>query len=225
MPNTEPHTPLDNAATRPPLLWPEKNLNLWQRLRQKHAPLALFAREILTNPRNMGAACPSSARLARVMAAQVPLHDSGLVLELGAGTGVVTQALLQRGIAPERLVSIEISTSLAQHLHSRFPAIRVIHGDAGQLHKLIGEDYAHITTIVSSLPLRSLPLPVVEAISRQLQPLLQQGAALVQFTYDLRKRPLTYLHLHAMPELRRTNSQIVWRNLPPARVDVFRLHS
>jgi phosphatidylethanolamine/phosphatidyl-N-methylethanolamine N-methyltransferase len=220
----DPYSSSENSVSRPSSVWPETRKNLWQRLRQKHAPLALFAREILTNPRNMGAACPSSHRLARVMAAQVPLHDPGLVLELGAGTGVVTLALLQRGIAPERLISVEISASLAQHLHLRFPDIRVIHGDASHLHKLMGdEDYPRITTIVSSLPLRSLPVSVVEGISRQLQPLLMQGASLVQFTYDLRKRPLTHLHLHAAPELSRIASHIVWRNLPPARVDVFRI--
>lgn len=186
------------------------------------SPLAIFTRELLTNPRAVGAACPSSVQLARAMARHVDPDTQGLVLELGAGTGRVTEALLARGIAPERLIVVERSEKLVHHLHKRFPQLRVIEGDACQLKKLLGKDFQHISHVVSSLPLRSLPRPVVHGITAQLDRLLLQDAVLIQFTYDLSGKGLVRLGNTPAKRFIRVSSQIIWQNLPPARVDVFR---
>src|SRR5512140_2185301 len=75
--------------------------------RQKiHAPW-LFARELISQPSAVGAIWPSSGRLARSVASLVPNRGRGLVVELGGGTGAMTHALLQKGIAPERLMVVE----------------------------------------------------------------------------------------------------------------------
>lgn len=208
----------------PPQYHGGNNTKFWHKkfAQVRQTPLALFAREILNNPRTVGAALPSSDRLARAMASQVPEHDSKLVLELGAGTGVITHALSQR-ISASRIISIEVSAHMALHLQQRFPHIQVVHGDACHLQNLLGEHYDRIGTIVSGLPFRSLPRSVVHGISTQLHPLLAQGASLVQFTYDLRGRPIPHLEARTGLQLRRVNSQIVWRNFPPARVDVFQV--
>lgn len=179
--------------------------------------LALFTREILANPRAMGAACPSTPALASRMAARVPLERTGLVLELGGGTGAVTAALLKRGVPATRLVVIERSPTLAHHLRQRFPKLRVIQGDASQLEQLLDADRGlEIGSIVSSLPLRSLHPTVTRAISEQLESLLPPGGLLIQYTYDLRGTPPRLL-----PQFRLLSSRIVWGNLPPARIEVL----
>jgi phospholipid N-methyltransferase len=176
----------------------------------------IFAREILRNPRAIGAALPSSPRLAKAMAAEVPLDAPGLVVELGAGTGIVTEALLRRGLPPDKLVVVELSPGLAAHLRRRFPHLRIIEGDAAHLHTLLGADFHNISTVVSSLPLRSLPGNVVYRIVRQFERGLRNGGTLVQFTYDPRGA-------HRMIEhFRQVSSRTVWQNVPPAKVLVFR---
>ncbi len=183
------------------------------------ASLALFTREIWANPRAMGAACPSTPALASSMASRVPLDREGLVVELGGGTGAVTMALLKHGVPSWKLVVIERSPILANHLRQRFPQLRVIQGDAAQLAHLLEHDRVRsggIGSIVSSLPLRSLPPAVTRAISQQFETLLLPGHPLIQYTYDLRGTQLRLL-----PRFRRLSSQTVWRNLPPARVEVF----
>lgn len=181
------------------------------------ASLALFTREIWANPRAMGAACPSAPALASCMASRVPLDRDGLVVELGGGTGAVTAALLKRGVPPWKLVVIERSPTLANHLRQRFPQLRVVQGDAAQLAQLLGHDRSRgVGGIVSSLPLRSLPPAVTRAVSHQFETLLDAGGLLVQYTYDLRGT-----HPHLLPHFRRRSSKIVWSNLPPARVEVF----
>lgn len=172
----------------------------------------LFARELLNQPAAVGAVWPSSSQLARRMAARVPRHGEGLVVELGGGTGAVTQALLQREIAPERLLVIERSPVFVRHLRARFPSVTVLQGNAAELADLLPPG-SHVDAIVSSLPLRSLPPQDAAAIVAQWRALLAAGATVVQFTYVLRGTG----HLPPPGFLERA-SDIVWANLPPARV-------
>jgi phosphatidylethanolamine/phosphatidyl-N-methylethanolamine N-methyltransferase len=179
-----------------------------------------FFRELITNPSGVGAACPSSPGLAKCMASFVPLRQASYVLEMGAGTGAVTQALLQRGIPPQQLIALERSPSMAVHLQEVFKGLRVVQGDATEfrqlLHHHLGERQPTVSAIVSSLPFRSLPRPVVRAIVEEIHELMSPETLFIQFTYDL--RPIPYAPFH---RFERVASKIIWLNLPPARVDVF----
>jgi phospholipid N-methyltransferase len=175
----------------------------------------VFAREMLSQPAAVGAIWPSSCRLARSLASRVPLHGEGLVVELGGGTGAVTRALLQRGIAPGRLVVIERSAAFVRHLRARFPGTVVVQGDAAELEELLPPG-SRIDAIVSSLPLRSLPAKKAAAVVAQWRALVADGGIVVQFTYDLGGSE--YQPLQGF--LQRW-SHIVWANLPPARVQVL----
>ena len=89
-----------------------------------------FLGGLFENPRGVRAPTPSSAFLSAAIADELDLERAGLVIELGAGTGVVTQALLNRGIAAERLLVIESTPAFVKILRQRFPNVRVIEGDA-----------------------------------------------------------------------------------------------
>lgn len=178
--------------------------------------ITLFIREIAHNPGAMGAAWPSSKHLANSVAAETPT-DSGLVIELGAGTGVVTEALLERGIKAKDLIAIERSPALAQHLRHRFNQLTVIQGDAQDLYKLLGSNHPPIGTIVSGLPLRSLPGDLVKEIGYELDKVMPKGSLFVQFTYCFHLKPKA-----PSPSLKWIRSKYIWRNLPPARIDLFR---
>lgn len=178
--------------------------------------LTLFLREIATNPRTMGAAWPSSDHLTKSVALQVPL-STGQVIELGGGTGVVTAALLERGIPSKQLLVVERAPALAQHLKKRFPNLTILEGDARNLEHLLSANHHPINTVVSSLPLRSLPARVVSEIGVQLEKVLSNNALYIQFTYTFYRKPSP-----PSPHLRWIYSKYIWRNFPPARIDVFR---
>lgn len=183
---------------------------------RKSSALWVFIREFVSAPTAVGAVWPSSRRLAKHLAAQVSLPSRGLVIELGAGTGVVTQALLERGVSPEKLVVVERAPAFVGYLRARFPSIRVILGDASLLGSLLPPGEL-VDAIVSSLPLRTLPSTDAAAIVRQWRRILPPEGNAIQFTYDLLRRhdqPIEGLAVHA--------SRIVWRNVPPARVLTFR---
>lgn len=180
------------------------------------SPLVLFTREILNNPRSVGAACPSSRQLAHAVAEAIPLTPQGLVVELGAGTGIVTEALLKKGLAAERLVAIERSLALAEYLRRRLPHSRVIGGDALHLSELLAKESQPVSVIICSLPFRTLPPAVVSGIVHQIDNSLPKNGFYVQFTYNL-SGSAGFLPSHFKP----VRSRIVWNNLPPARINVY----
>ena len=175
-------------------------------------PSWLFFTELLKNPGAIGAVWPSSKALAYAMARQLPVAGEGLIVELGAGTGSVTEALLESGIEPERLLIVERSAAFVRHLRNRYPAIKVVQGDATQLHALIPSN-AVVDAIVSSLPLRSLATTEVSAVVGQWHRVLKAEGIVVQFTYNL--RGLIKRNLNGFMEQKKC---VVWKNIPPARV-------
>jgi phosphatidylethanolamine/phosphatidyl-N-methylethanolamine N-methyltransferase len=173
----------------------------------------VFARSLLRNPLAVGALAPSSPRLSNLIASRVNSSSSS-VLELGAGTGSITGALLKQGIEPERLFLIERDPLLVAYLQDRFPRVRVRCGDAVHAsHILSSESVGQVKTVVSSLPIRNLAphdqIATVRAILKALAP----GGQLIQFTYAARcPIPARSLGLNAERVGR------VWMNLPPAAV-------
>ena len=159
---------------------------------------------------------PSSKRLAQEIAAHVPLDGNGIIIELGAGTGVVTDALLKLGISPARIIAIESVPQLASKLHLHYPAIKVINANAMQLENLLDRTLP-ISAIVSSLPLRSLPKQTTQAILAQIVKILPNNAPYIQYTYSYRKNNFDALNQHCQLK----HSKRIWLNIPPARVDVF----
>lgn len=178
--------------------------------------LTLFLKEIAANPSAMGAACPSSKRLTEYIANQVPVQ-SKTILELGAGTGAVTAALLDHGIQHQQLIVIERSASLAQHLREQFPQVLTIQGDAAHLTDFLPAERLPADVVVSSLPLRSLPNDLVKEIGIQLEKILKPGALFIQYTYGLHRKPTP-----PCAKLKWLHSKYIWLNVPPARVEVFR---
>lgn len=181
-----------------------------------HSGLLLFLRELFANPAKMGAAWPSSNVLARIIAAQIAVEKTQVIVELGSGTGVITAGLLKHGIPAEKLVLIERSLALSEHLRKRFPQLKVINGDARELSNLLNSTYRPVHVIVSSLPLRSLTDSVVQTIGQQIEQVLEPQGLYIQFTYSLLHKPEP-----PSPRLHHKRSHYVWWNLPPARVEVF----
>jgi len=181
--------------------------------------LVTFGTELLNNPRPMGSAVPSSRFLARRIARLLPKSPRGHVIELGAGTGAITAALINRGIPLDRILSVERSETMVRLLKRRFPLLNVALGDAAELRSLLAavfKDQIEVSYVVSSLPLRSLPEKVVTNILREVELVLHKDGKLLQYTYDLRKTPHP-----ALSDFKRRYTTVVWANFPPARVDVF----
>lgn len=180
----------------------------------------LFLKEAFTSPRQMGALLPSSCSLATAMAESLPIDRSSYILELGPGTGKVTEALLAQGMTPSHLMAIERSKRLSHHLRARFPGVCVLTGDAFALEHLIATQNppaGMLDAVISSLPLKNFARAKVDAFWDAVTSVLRPGGLLVQYSYHI------HSHKFRTPApLKFEQSRIVWANLPPARIYVYR---
>ena len=180
----------------------------------------LFLQEWLVNPQRTGSVVPSSRQLAAAMARWLPRNPESFVLELGPGTGAVTAALLKRGMREDRLVAIENNPNLTKLLRKRFPQAQIITGDAWHMDTLLRdlrEPVETVGAVISSLPLLNFSVEQAEDLAQKIRTILEPQGTWVQYSYqigNLRSRGSSRFRLLA--------SKIVWFNLPPARVSVFR---
>jgi phosphatidylethanolamine/phosphatidyl-N-methylethanolamine N-methyltransferase len=177
-----------------------------------------FIRSWIERPLSIGAVTPSGKVLARAMARYVDPNSTGPVVELGPGTGPVTEALVEAGVEPSRLVLVEFNPSFCRILRSRYPAATLVQGDAYSMRRLLETLLLQpAAAVVSGLPLITKPIKMRLRLLRDAFDLMVPGAPFVQFTYSV-----------ASPLPRRFGgfsveaSERIWLNLPPARVWVYR---
>jgi phosphatidylethanolamine/phosphatidyl-N-methylethanolamine N-methyltransferase len=184
---------------------------------------ARFLKSWLDRPLMTGAVSPSGRALARTMARYVDPRLPGPVIELGPGTGPVTEALIAHGVAEERLVLIEFNPEFVALLRKRFPRARVIEGDAYNLTKtLAGVITQNAAACISSLPLFTKPEEQRLSLLVDAFLLTHPGAPFIQFTYATVSPMPLKLGGFASGDYSSEVSRRVWMNLPPACVWVYR---
>jgi phosphatidylethanolamine/phosphatidyl-N-methylethanolamine N-methyltransferase len=177
-----------------------------------------FFRTYLQKPVLTGAISPSGKALARAMARPVDADGSWPVLELGPGTGPVTAALIERGIAAERIVALEYNPDFCALLVRRFRGLNVVEGDAFDLNTSLPPGLAGpYAAVVSSLPLLNSPPEARERLISGALGRVLPGGGLIQFSYGL-KPPVPAMEGRFTVE----RIALVLANLPPARVWLYR---
>ena len=172
----------------------------------------LFFRQWLRSPKSMGSVIPSSRVLARAVTAAVAWRPGQTVVELGAGTGAISRGLLESGLPPEALMMIELDRPLYEYLRERFPAVRVVNGDATRLVDIVRQQgVGEVGTIISGLPMVNMPLEFQRAIIEQSFAVLAPGGRLLQYSYSP-VPPVRAKKLGVKAEL----VKYVIRNVPPA---------
>ncbi|MBG0814853.1 class I SAM-dependent methyltransferase [Planomonospora sp. ID82291] len=187
-----------------------------------------FVGAVLQRPSTIGAMAPTGARVARLLATVVPSTREAVVVELGAGTGPVSDAVQDRLRPGSRHLAVELDRDLAEHLRATRPRIDVVQGDAADLRRLLdaaGIGAGEVDAVVSALPWTLFDGPQQERILDQICAVLRPGAAFATISAhpsslfpaagEFRRR----LH-ERFDEL--VVSRTVWRNVPPARVLVCR---
>jgi len=199
---------------------PKKRIDT-DELRHKVLDEVRFLKNWLDKPLVTGAVAPSSPALAKLMASHVDPAASGMVVELGPGTGVVTQALIDRGVAAERIAAVEYNPDFLVLLRQRFPGVHFAHGDAYHMKRALGDlltgTETPVSAVISGLPLFTKPLPERVRLLEECFDLMPPGAPFIQFSYAL-VPPVP--HGAGRFEIERTGWVVM--NLPPARVWIYR---
>lgn len=183
----------------------------------------LFFRQWLRNPRAVASVAPSGRELGRRMVAAIP-DNAQRVVELGAGTGAITRALLEHGIQSANLLVVEMNPELHDLLLRQFPDAHVVAADARQLDNVIAAGYptfaeGGVDAVLSSLGLLAMPKSLQHDIVDAAFKVMRTGGVFVQYTYGTRA-PLND-DVRADLGLHCTRTGTAWRNLPPARVFTY----
>lgn len=172
-----------------------------------------FFRGWIRNPLSMGAFAPSGRSLAKLMAKDV--GPGSRVVELGAGTGTVTQALLSHGVSPGNLYLVEREQQFVKILERRFPRCHVVAADALELEAQLGAS-GGFDFVISGLPLLCFSPDKRYRALEQAFRLLNPHGRLHQFTYGGRC-PIDK-DLRALLRVDSVLLGIAPLNLPPAFV-------
>ncbi len=177
--------------------------------------LTLFVGQLLRNPREISAVVPSSRALAQAMVRGLG-PSTGRIVEFGPGTGKITEAILAQGIDPTDLTLYEMNPAFCAALTRRFPGVRVVNAPAQEATR----ELSGVGTVVSGLPLLSIPREIQRGILGAAFSILRPGAPYIQFTYGSRQ-PVSDAVKKAL-DLDVERGPRIWQNLPPARVYFYR---
>lgn len=189
-------------------------LKLKDRLGQKFEEEIRFFKGMVSQPKAVGAIVPTSMVTGRKMASAINVESGLPVLELGPGTGAITKAILQHGVTPQKLYSIEYSQDFYEKLLRDFPDVNFFNGNAFDLKGSLGEAYnQQFDCVISAVPMLNFPMEARIALLDELLSLLPKGRPVIQISYG----PVS--PIIAKPDLYTIKHfSFVVRNIPPAQL-------
>ena len=178
----------------------------------------LFFKRLLKNPKALGAIAPSSPALSDFMCRHVEMSADMYVVEIGAGTGRFTRALLRYGVTPAQLYVVEMDPELCKFLTVHFPDVTVIEGDARHLKEILPPHViGNVSTIISGIPLVNLSEKVQRRLVDACFSVLARAGQMLQFTYG----PLSPLSSRKLGLHKKRLGHVLW-NFPPAAIWAYK---
>jgi phospholipid N-methyltransferase len=181
-----------------------------------------FLKQWVRNPRELGSVTPSSRFLTREVVDRIDFSRARHIAELGPGTGVFTQAILDR-LAPDgRLLAIDTNAGFVEHLRReiRDPRLTVVEASAERVDELVAEaGWPSADAVVSGIPYSLLPRPVMRGILEATRRALGDEGLFVGYQYSRMLRP------HLLAAFGNVHYRSVLLNLPPAFVYTCRVRA
>ena len=148
----------------------------------------VMLREFLKNYRRTGTITPSSPSLIKKMLAPINFDKARCIVELGAGEGCITRALLRKMNHETKLISFEQNPEIFNELNNiQDSRLAKVNDSAENIQQhLQNQGFEKADYIVSGLPLVFLPKEEGEAIINQAKANLHQDGKFIQFQYSLK---------------------------------------
>lgn len=178
------------------------------------ADFGLFFRKFLAKGRDISSAIPSSRAMGECVLAPIDFSRPGTIVELGAGTGPITEMILERIQPHHRFVAVENDADFCEVLRRRFPHTTLLQADASRIEgPLSNLGIERVDYVISGLPTPNLPPRAQVKLMQWLRKCLTPGGMFVQITVA----PLVYRRFYARV-FQRVEYRMVWLNLPPGGV-------
>ena len=158
----------------------------------------MFAFNFLKKPKQTGAILPSSKKLALAITHGIALESATHIVELGAGTGAFTQAIVQKKNKNAQFLAIEINEKMAQKLAKKISNVDIEVNCAQNLKEILAQKDELLAMIYECL---------------------NEGGYFVAFVYAFAFSP--FRRRKFAKKLTKTFGnveipKIVWKNFPPA---------
>ena len=179
-------------------------------------------RRFLRNPVRVGALCPSSRGLCRMMVSHVGMDSAGVIVELGPGTGVITREIVRKMPENSKLIAIELDETLCKLLRQQFPEIIVCNDTAAGIGEIL-ERYSlpNPDVVISGLPWANFTPKLQRSILSSVADHIAPGGYFATFAYlQGLMFPTGQRFRKLLGELFSDvqTSPVIWKNLPPAFV-------
>lgn len=144
----------------------------------------------------------------------VDFDRPGTIIELGAGTGPVTEQIVDQLRPHHRFVAVENDPDFCEVLRRRFPDVSLLQADATQLEEPLARmGIQKVDYVLSGLPTPALPRRSLLKLMHWLHSVLSPDGVFVQITVA----PVMYrgFYRRLFDEV---DYRMVWLNLPPGGV-------
>ncbi len=175
---------------------------------------ALFFKKFLAKGRQISSAVPSSKALVAGLLRHVDFSKPGAIVELGAGTGPVTEEIVERLQPFHRFVAVENDVDFCDVLRRRFPETTLLQMDATRISDSLASLSIHkVDYVISGLPTPNLPPRAMIRMWQWLRRSLSPNGLFLQITVA----PLVYRGFYdrLFDDVR---YEMIWRNVPPGGV-------
>ncbi|MGC8559509.1 MAG: class I SAM-dependent methyltransferase [Phycisphaerae bacterium] len=180
----------------------------------------LFMRKFFKHRRKIASIWPSSRFMARACISQVDFSRARLIVELGSGTGAITQAILSRITPQAQLIAIERDTDFFRVLRERFAGldgpVQFLQGDVANLSEMLhdcGVRERSVDAVISGLGTPSLPAVARQGIFKAVAWALKPEGVFSNIT----EIPLYYLPFYRR-HFRDVQFEFVPLNIPPGGI-------
>ncbi len=186
----------------------------------------LFLKEFIQKQKEVGSLFPSSKKLALSMIEPIQLDKPLKILEVGAGTGAITDYLISKIRMQDELHIVELNNNLYQLLLEKYKNIKnifIYNENIINIHFDFNFDY-----IVSSLPFNSFDYLLTINILDKYKKIMNENGSLIFFEYigmsHLKSFKKNSFHHIKKQKINKSikNQKIVLNNFPPAKVTTLR---
>lgn len=190
------------------------------------APLKLgvygYIKQFLKDPKSTGSITPSNEELSELVTETARLDKMGTVVELGSGTGVFTEKILEKKSPEALFFAIEINPEFCEATKSRCPSATVYRDSAENMKKYLerhGKDSCDC--IISSLPWAVFDHGTQDRLLDVIWDVLKPGGRMITFSYSISMMVPNARRFRSTLRNKFTSvvkSKTVWSNFPPAFV-------
>lgn len=176
----------------------------------------VFFKEFLKNTKQIGSVIPSSSFLSKAIVSKINYKNANVIVELGAGTGVFTEMLVNNLNPNTKLFIFEINPLLYKTLYNKFSYFEnvcIINTGAENLANILclhGVD--KVDYILSGLPFLNFPLTLRNRIFTNIQSSLKLNGELILFQYTkfLENEFKDFFEINSVEK--------IYLNFPPANI-------